>query len=233
LSNYTNTYHPRCDQGPRVADFTYNWASPANDSYIIDTLGSPTDTVLAVYEEFCGKTELRCNDDDANGTSRQSRIAIKLGLDEMVTIVVTGYTKDAGDFELKINRASSLVDSTLPSSVPLSVTGTTVGKLDHSTSTCNGKKSASDYVYLYTLPESGTYHFVVESSNFDPVLSIRDKSVAGSELTCNDDSWGESNARITHAFGAGQTVALVIDGFEGSSGDFQLNVTFDTTDAGS
>lgn len=232
LSSYADRYFPSCRAAKGTPDFELAWFAPGPDTYIIDTLGSATDTVLAAYGGLCGTAELLCNDDDAYGTSRQSRIVLEVTEPQYFTIVVDSYLAVAGGFQLKINRATDLVNTTLPSTIPISVAGSTVGQMDHSTSTCNGKTSSSDFVYLYRAPTTGTYHFVAESSNFDAVLSLRENGVAGKELACNDDFTG-SQPMVSYALSAGQTVAIVIDGFEGGSGDFRFYVTLDASDSGS
>ncbi len=232
LGKYADRYQPSCRAALGAPDFTYAWYASVPGTYVIDTLGSETDTVLAAYDGLCGKTELICNDDDAYGTSRQSRIVLDIVEPHFVTIVVDSYAGASGSFQLRISQAWSLVNVVLPSVVPVSVLASTAGLPDHSTSTCNGKISSSDYTYLYRAPTTGTYQFLVESSRFDPVLTLRENGPAGRELACNDDFTG-SNPSVSHALYEGQLIALVTDGFEGSSGDFRLSVTLSTSDSGS
>lgn len=232
LGNYADHYQPSCRAALGAPDFTYAWYASVPGTYVIDTLGSETDTVLAAYDGLCGNTELGCNDDDAYGTSRQSRIVLDIVEPHFVTIVVDSYAGESGSFQLRINQAWTLVNVVLPSVVPVSVLASTAGLPDHSTSTCNGKISSSDYTYLYRAPTTGTYQFLAESSGFDPVLTLRESGPAGRELACNDDFTG-ANPSVTYALYEGQLIALVIDGFDGSSGTFRLSVTLSPNDSGS
>jgi hypothetical protein len=113
----------------------------------------------------------------------------------------------------------------------LSVTGRTGGQLDHFTHSCSGKTSSGDYTYLFRAPIDGTYDFSVESDDFDAVVSLRGDGPAGPEIACNDDRGGP-NPSVSYALCAGQDVAVVVDGFDGSFGDYRLSITLDQNDRG-
>lgn len=220
LASHQDRFTPSCRAASGTADMVLGWLVPQTDTYVFDTLGSETDTVLAIYSDLCGYTEFACNDDDAV-TSKQSRIAIELSGGQFVTVVVDGWQGAAGKFELHISRAEELVNSEVPGVLPFAAEGSTWNLPDHTTSTCNDNKSSSDYTYLFTAPEVGTYRFSVSSPYFDPVLTLHADGIAGKELACNDDAEGR-NPRINYALTAGQIVALIIDGKQGEQGDFHL-----------
>src|SRR5262249_43534591 len=68
---------------------------------------------------------------------------------------------------------------------------------------------------------------------FDTVVYLRGTGCTGSELACNDDttgcSTGEPNdhhgSRISPNVTAGQTYAIVVDGYAGARGTYSLTVT--------
>ena len=57
--------------------------------------------MLAVRSEDCSGTELACNDDDSY--TLQSRLEVYLYSGQTVTIVVSGYSGDTGNFVLNVN----------------------------------------------------------------------------------------------------------------------------------
>jgi len=83
-------------------DRAFLWTPPADGHYVIDTAGSPVDTVLAVFleEGDCAGPELACSD-RAGGD--QARIAITAAAGARLRIVVDG--PEAGPFVLAIREA--------------------------------------------------------------------------------------------------------------------------------
>ena len=78
---------------------------------------------------------------------------------------------------------------------------------------------------------AGTYIFDTYGSDWDTILYARDPSCPGLEFGCNDDSEerGSLQSALTLDLAAGETVWLVVDGYEvitqGTGGPIQLNVT--------
>lgn len=228
LGQYSNIYHPSCAPEPDKPDFIYGWWVSSPDTYVVSTLGSSMDTTLAAYDGYCGRTELACNDDDA-GLSRQSRLVLNVSAPQWVTFVVHGAP---GDFTLRVERASALVDVVLNHPLPIRIKGTTVGRRDTVTSTCGSRISSNDMTFLFTAPSDGTFQFVVNGKSFWPALSLRQGGPAGEEISCNLASTGK-NSSLSYAMRAGQSVAVIVDGLLGEVGDFDLAVSEDPSDSGS
>jgi hypothetical protein len=234
LGNYADHYTPSCKASVGSSDFTLAWWVSQPGTYLIDTLGSQADTILAVYAGLCSSKEVACNDDDAYGTSRQSRAIVTVASPDYLTIAVDGYRGSTSDFLLEIVPIASTIDTVLPSELPTITSASTLGRRDRFTSTCNGKTSSGDYVFTFQAPATGTFVFAARSIMFDPVLSLRRDGPAGDELACNDDvSVVSANSSVTVALVAGAIVAVVVDGFEGNSGDFELLISRDDSDTGS
>ena len=82
---------------------------------------------------------------------------------------------------------------------------------------------AEDYVLQWTAPADGTYTFDLQGSSFDTVLALFEPSCSGRELACNDDCFGVQ-AALQYDMQAGQTVLIVIEGYGGQTGSFQLSI---------
>ena len=72
-----------------------------------------------------------------------------------------------------------------------------------------------DAAFAWTAPTSATYTFDTVGSAYDTVLALRGGSCDGPLLDCNDDipTAGTTDSRLTVALAAGQTVFLIVDGY--------------------
>ena len=110
----------------------------------------------------------------------------------------------------------------LGSTVPQTVTGSTVGLVDALTSPC-GAPGGPEATYSFTAPADGTYEFNTFGSAYDTILHAHDGTCQGAALACNDDYAG-LQSQIFVPLTAGQTVVIAVDGFSSQSGAFTLNV---------
>jgi hypothetical protein len=111
---------------------------------------------------------------------------------------------------------------------PDTLVGTTVAAPSESDGGCDFSAfygiESPDTSIEFTAPDAGTYGFALEvqGTTFDSVLYLLD-DCGGTELDCAD--WilngGET---VTADLTAGQTVLVVVDGFNGQAGDFTLRV---------
>ncbi|MEM6992489.1 MAG: hypothetical protein AAF721_18390 [Myxococcota bacterium] len=81
----------------------------------------------------------------------------------------------------------------------------------------------NDHIVSFTAPEAGEYVFETVDSEFDTALAAFDSCDFTSELACNDDAAGQQS-QITLTLESGQTVLLAIDGWNGETGDWVLNI---------
>ncbi|MEZ4240652.1 MAG: hypothetical protein R3F59_31775 [Myxococcota bacterium] len=78
--------------------------------------------------------------------------------------------------------------------------------------------------WSFTAPADGDYRFDTTGSSFDPVLLVLD-GCDGRELGCNDDADPDLHSVVDVALAAGQTVVVVVDGYEWyDHGDYALQV---------
>jgi hypothetical protein len=109
------------------------------------------------------------------------------------------------------------------STVPQTLTGTTIGKNDQFDLYC-GYGNAPDVEYLFTAPSSASYVFDTVGSSFNTVLEVRNGTCGGTRLGCNDDADSTSTSKLTVSLVAGQSVVIVVDGRSGSQGTYTLHV---------
>jgi len=114
----------------------------------------------------------------------------------------------------------------LGNALPTAATGSTVGAAsEQSLESCgSGGLAAPEVVYRWTAPASGTYVVDSAGSQFDTILVVRDGDCNGRELACDDDGGSGVTSRLTVTLSAGQTIAIIVDGFENGSGAFGLNI---------
>ncbi|HEY5960928.1 MAG TPA: hypothetical protein VIV60_30440 [Polyangiaceae bacterium] len=223
LATTEDRYTPSCRALPGTPDFVAAFSAPESGTYVIDTLGSDIDTVLAVYAGLCGSDELACNDEDEH-ISHQSRLVLDLEQAQTITIVVDGYRGQTGNILLNVSPPSNLIDSFVSASLPVTTVGNTKGLRDRLTSSCNSKLSSSDYVILFESQRSGTFEFRVTSTEFKPILSLRDGGPSGKEIACADGGSSSGSPSVWYALSAGRKVAVIIDGYDGSFGEFKLSI---------
>lgn len=113
------------------------------------------------------------------------------------------------------------VDENLGGALGNVATGSTVGQGNDFDPTCVGS-NAPDVQYVWTALVAGTYTFDTVGSGFDTVLYALEDCV-GPELACNDDTV-MTQSQIVVDLEAGQSVLIVVDGWNNSSGNFVLNV---------
>jgi hypothetical protein len=96
---------------------------------------------------------------------------------------------------------------------------TTAGKGSGLTGSCGGA-NAEEQTEQLLVQQSGTYIFTTRDSTLDTVMYIRD-TCNGTELACNDNvSATDHTSQITMPLTAGQSIVVVIDGANGTCGDY-------------
>lgn len=216
-----NTTFSSCGGGTGNDD-QWTFTAPTAGIYTADTLGSDFDTVLYALQG-CGGSELACNDDAGDATSR---INVTLAEGEEVVFVVDGADLESGSYNLNV-ELDACPDFELVGALPIQVTGNTASEVDSSSPAC-GFSNAPDVSYTYTAPVAGTYIFDTEGSSFDTVLDVLEGfTCEGTSLGCDDDDPDliGNASRVAVTLTAGQEVTVLVDGFSANSGDYVLNVS--------
>ncbi|WP_437279540.1 MXAN_6577-like cysteine-rich protein [Sorangium sp. So ce375] len=201
----------------------YRFTPSEAGTYTLDTVGSAFDTAIGVLgATTCA--QLACNDDIDAGVG-QSRVRAVLDAGQPVLIVVTGFDGVEGDFTLNMAKAGPPVcaKEKLGAALPSTVTGNTELLGDVVTPSC-GQPNGPDASYAFTAPADGKYVFDTFGSGFNTILELRKGTCDGDVLACSDDSREGAQSRAVVDLRAGQEIVAIVDGFEGASGPYRLNV---------
>lgn len=114
-------------------------------------------------------------------------------------------------------------EETLAGPLPLQVVGSTFAVGAEYTATCGNGAPGADRTFAFVAPSAGTYTFDTVGSRIDTVLSVLE-GCGGPVLGCNDDlPVAASASEVTVDLLAGQSVIVVVDGYD-EDGDYVLNV---------
>lgn len=212
----TDRFQPGCGSQPGARDEAWLFRPPETGAYRFH-VDAEYDSVLAVYE-LGGTSPLLCNDDF--GSTRASRLATRLERGRRYLVVVDGYARNEGAYTLTATAVVSGGGGALR--VGELARGNTAGGADQHTPACGSRPGSPDERWTFTAPASGQYTFHVDADDFDSVLALYDAQ--GRELACNDDFGNLRASRVEVPLSAGDTVVVVVDGFQGASGSYQLRV---------
>ena len=118
-------------------------------------------------------------------------------------------------------------DGVLSSALHVSITGTTTGAQNLLSGRCGGG-AAPELTFRFTAPSAGNY--VIDTDDpvntaLDTVLYVRDGTCTGTDLACSDDISAINNrSKVQLTLAKGQSVIIVVDGFEMKTGAFALRV---------
>lgn len=191
--------------------------------YRFDTAGSNFDTILEVFDDFCGGSVIACIDDNPMDTFAVLDVELEAG--HVYTIVVDGFGGQSGDYQLALDLIEPIdpgCGTAMPVGVPSQTSGTTNGSNNDSDGSCSFNP-APELEFWWTAPATGTYVISTEGSNFDTLLYVRDGGCDGVELGCSDD-WFDLWSQVQVDLVAGQTISIFMDGFSGA-GSFDLSIT--------
>jgi hypothetical protein len=173
---------------------------------------------------ICGLTCTadRCGDGICSASESCSSCASDCGACEACGDGICSASESCSSCASDCGACAACPGIDLGSTVPQTVTGSTVGRINGLTPIC-ASSSAPEATYSFTAPADGTDTIDTLGSTYDTVLSVLDGTCGGAPLSCNDDFSGlQSQVNVTLT--AGQTVIIVVDGYDSISGSFTLNV---------
>ncbi len=215
-----NTVFSSCG-GNTANDDQLTFTAPQDGVYTFDTAGSDFDTLLYVLDG-CGGDELGCSDDVL--ATETSHLNLLMTADQEVNVVVDGANLEEGNYTVTVER-DECPDFVLDNTLPVSFSGSTAGELDASTGSCGGA-GAPGTSFSFTAPEAGVYTIDTLGSAFDTVLYTID-SCGGPDLACNNDAGVDATSRLNVTLAENDEIFFVVDGANGQSGDFDVNIAFD------
>lgn len=221
-------------------DVWHSYTPDSNEVVDISLCTSQMDTTLVVYD-FCGGTELACNDDYCGSQGYQSQVTIGLTAGETYLIRVAEYWGGTGNYKLTITDAPEPpVNNTCQDAIEVvqyspPVTGSTTTAYGTDITSCTTSDTRD--VWYYFIPTiSGRYLIdpnAPNGSDYDTSLAVFD-DCGGTELACNDDytdyddRWGYPDvvtSRIIVSLVEGETYYIRISGSGGAAGNYSLTVT--------
>lgn len=82
----------------------------------------------------------------------------------------------------------------------------------------------ADHVIAFAAAVAGDYVFDTNGSMYDTALVAFDTCDPGSEIACDDDSGMGLQSEITVSMAVGQSILVVVDGWNGNTGNWVLNI---------
>ncbi|MBI2375641.1 MAG: hypothetical protein HYV07_16720 [Deltaproteobacteria bacterium] len=210
-----SAFEPSCGPSFAAGDVSYLWTPPSSGRYRLTTQG-PLNSVLSVREATCDGVELGCNDDFGNTPSSRLELDLAAGTSYVITVDTSSWTGDEFTLGIELAPAPVCPLADLGSAVGESVaTGSLVGNGNAVNVSCN-VAGAADAVFLWAAPHSGNFALSAPRSPTPVALGILEGGCGGTELRCGGDL----------AFSAvqGQTFGIVVEGWSGAEGDFDLDI---------
>ena len=110
---------------------------------------------------------------------------------------------------------------------PGTYTGNTNGASSDGSASCGSSSGSPDVWYTYTPVENGTLTLeTCAGGDYDTVLSVHSDCPgdSGNQIVCNDDDCNGTRSRVTLSVTAGVTYRVRVSGWNGSNGDYILDV---------
>ena len=204
--------------GDAGGERAFAWRAPHTGRYAFTTRGSSSDTVLYARSEGCDGEELACND-DSGGLGSAFGLTLEAG--EPLTLFVDGF-EDGPRAPVALGvEALTCPSVSLGSRTGLGVAvAATEGGLDLLSGSCGGVGS-EEARFAWTAPYAGSFRFALFDPAYQSVLYVRDGDCEGDELDC---SFATDVGPVEVALDADQQVAVIVDGREGRSGPFTLDI---------
>jgi len=240
-AGFTDDYEEVCPYSSNSPDVVYSFSPGVN--YLVDielcNPGTDYDTKVFVYENVVTPgSPYACNDDidPIFGPFCSELINLLLIGGNTYYIVIDGYDGDFGTYDLTVDGAPAptcqgnddVGTATAIAALPYSDLGATGGCFDDYDEICPFSGSTSpDVVYSYTPAVNEAITIDLCNSSYDTKVYVYENAVTpGAPLACNDDACpGFRSQLLCVGVSAGNTYYIVIDGYGGDFGDYELNVT--------
>lgn len=104
------------------------------------------------------------------------------------------------------------------------VSGSTDGEGDDYTLPCGSPRPSGDDEWVFVPPRSAVYRFHV-TADYDSVLAVLRGGDETDSVGCNDDYGSTRESLVSAALDAGVRYVVVVDGYHGAQGSYELTVT--------
>lgn len=212
-----NGFSSNCG-GEEAPDQAFVFYPPISGTYRIDTIGSEYDTLLHVFDGYCGGALLGCNDDTFD---TQSEVFVDLAAGGVYTIVVDGWGSSAGNYQLNLERLPTpgICDDidVLDSVVPTGAAWTSEQSVGDVVQQCSF--SPFERRFLWYAPDDGSYQVSQQSAPLFSSLSVLLGGCGEQPVLC-----GFSADPIVFEAFAGQEIVFVSEWDFGEPTDLSLLV---------
>lgn len=204
----------------------YRWTAPFNGNVTINTVGSDSDTLLAVYtgSALGSLTTIAQNDDIVNQTIKQSQVTFNAVSNTTYRIAVDGWGGAVGGITINVNPPmnDAFANCEAIDGASGQVTGHNMGATKQQAEIAHaGNIGGHSVWYCWTAPTNGVCTFDTIQSDFDTLLAIYTGSAVNAlTVVASDDNAGGSNkSRVSFTAVAGTSYKIVVDGFSGATGN--------------
>jgi uncharacterized repeat protein (TIGR02543 family) len=223
----------------------WSWTAPSSGGLTLTTEGSSIDTLLGVYigSSISNLLFVAANEDDylplLSETSALSRVTFNVTAGTTYQIAVDGFEGESG--AIRLNLALGSLFPPPPNDnfanravITGNASGSNVGASFENASAdfdqgepLHVKLGGKSVWWTWTAPSSGGLELTTTRSTFDTVLAV----YTGTNLTnlvfvagADDDPWGVGRqSGVTFNVTAGTTYQIVVDGWDGASGEIELH----------
>ena len=230
-----------CGSSSTGADVWYSFTATCDANYSVTTFGGDFDTVVTIYSGsvfFPGN--VACND-DCNPPDRHSCVSFSVTNGTTYWIRVAGFAGLTGVFNLSLS-APSVPNDTCAAAAALTPGTTATPAIYTFNNGCASDTAGipvsgcgpfatdifKDLWYMVSTPVASTVDVDTFGTAFDTVIGVYGGCPAESELpiTCNDDSNGTLQSRITFDAAAGATYYLRVGSYAAAdNGNGQLHLS--------
>lgn len=189
--------------------------------------------LMAVFSSGCavldsGRGGSSDDDDDGRDAGAQGDVSFGDLLAPFDTSSESATETGSSDTSPSLEVIESpCVATNLGSELPIINTGSTAGESVFQTASCGDSLHRSpEATFWWSAPYAGAFTIDTAQSSFDTVMYILDGDCEGSEIGCSDDvGQGVLTSSVTMNLNAAQTIFIVIDGYNGESGNYRLEIT--------
>lgn len=213
----------------------WKWTAPANGSCTVDTIGSPFDTVLAVYTGSSFSSLTSVASDDQSGGSNTSKVSFNTTTGTTYFFAVDGRSGAGGAVALHLEFSSQGKPANDDYLNAIALAGSSANGTANSAGATAESGEPSHYAnpaeksvwWTWTASQSGPVRISTASSAFDTVLAVYSGTSLYSllETASNDDANGTRQSAVEFEAVLGKTYRIAVDGYEGDSGAVVLEVT--------
>lgn len=218
----------------------WQWTAPANGTVLLSTSGSNFDTTLAVYLGFDVRFLIELKSDDDSGQNYTSALSFDAVAGITYAIAVDGFDGNSGtvELELQFNDRAPVSNDHFSTSNLLADPVVSLAADNRNASrearepVHAGAPGGSSLWWRWIAPRSGITIIDTEGSSIDTILGVyRGSSLDSLVVVASDDDSGVGqSSRVEFSTLPDTVYHIAIDGYQGATGNFRLNLTHQAKD---